>query len=213
MLVLCSGGLTGAALRDGVRQRLSGQHRAALVVTADPEYREENYHVPRCVGELDAMGLSVDIFDLDRQPAEALLEYDVVEFIGGNPFYLMSVIRRERCADVLRRLANEKVLIGWSAADFVFGPTLKLVHMYSPEMNFPGLTDLSALRLTDWEVLPHYRRFLTRFEAFEARCRAYEAENHVTVIRLNDGEGIVIDGQECVICREGRSPGESGDLR
>ncbi len=210
MLVLCSDGLTGAALLDGVRQRLNGQRRAALVVTADPEYREKNYHVPRCVEELAALNLTTDVFDLERQTEEELWAYDGVEFIGGNPFYLLSVIRRGQWEGVLRRLAEEKVLIGWSAAAFAFGPSLRLVYRYSPEMNSPKLTNLDALRLTDREVLPHYRRFLTRFEAFEARCRAYEAENHTSVIRLDDGEGILIDGEACVICRMDGSRGKGG---
>ena len=49
------------------------------------------------------------------------------------------------------------------------------------------------MALTDAQVLPHYSRFLTRFEGFEATCAAYERETGREVIRLDDGEGIMIN--------------------
>ena len=61
-----------------------------------------------------------------------LLHFDVVEFIGGNPYYLLDAIRRHHAEPVLQALARECCLIGWSAAAFVFGPTLALVDRYSP---------------------------------------------------------------------------------
>lgn len=90
-----------------------------------------NYHVPRCVSELQTLNLTVDIFDLDKQHADLLLNYDVVEFIGGNPYYLLDSIRKTNSVEVLRNIAATKILIGWSAAAFVFGPTLELVNRYS----------------------------------------------------------------------------------
>ena len=159
--------------------------------------------------ELEAHGLSVDIFDLDKDTPEKLLNYDVVEFIGGNPYYLLHSIRSCHAEEILQTIAMEKILIGWSAAAFVFGPTLELVNTYSPEMNFLGLTDLTALALTDVEVLPHYSRFCTRFDRFEQRCHKYEQQYHVNVIRLNDGDGLIISqtAQSLIRAeREGQGP-------
>ena len=195
MLVLCSNGLSSNALISRVREKLCDCKTAALVVTADNEYKENNYHVQRCIAELESLNLKVDLFDLDKQAAEELLSYDVVEFIGGNPYYLLQAIRNSHAEPVLRDIANNKILIGWSAAVFVFSPTLELVNRYTPEMNFMNLTDLTALGLTDIEVLPHYNKFLKRFEQFEEQCLAYEEEHRVKVIRLNDGEGIIINGE------------------
>ena len=201
MLVLCSNGLSSDMLLAQLSSKMADCKTAALVVTADNEYKENNYHVPRCVAELQSLNLNVNIFDLDKQPADLLLNYDVVEFIGGNPYYLLQAIQNSNSIDILRTIATTKILIGWSAAAFVFGPTLELVNCYSPEMNFMGLTDLSGLSLTDVQVLPHYSKFLTKFEQFEEKCRSYEQEHNVNVIRLNDGDGVFIDG--CVhICKQ-----------
>ncbi len=68
-----------------------------------------------------------------------------------------------------------------------------MVNMYSPEMKFPGLTDLRGINLTKVEILPHYNKFLDRFECFEEKCKAYEKKHAVEVIRLNDGECVFIE--------------------
>lgn len=130
-----------------------------------------------------------------------MLNYDVVEFIGGNPYYLLNSIRENNAIEILKDIAEHKILIGWSAAAFVFGPTLELVNCYSPEMNFLGLTDLRGLSLTDIQVLPHYSKFLSRFEQFEEICCSYEKDHNVKVVRLNDGEAVFIDS-EVYVCKE-----------
>ena len=201
MLVLCSNGLSSEKILAYIRDKIGFCQKAALVVTADNEYKENNYHVARCISELESLNLKVDIFDLDKQPADQLLDYDVVEFIGGNPYYLLNSIREKNATEVLKDIAINKILIGWSAAAFVFGPTLELVNCYSPEMNFLGLTDLRGLSLTEVQVLPHYDKFLSRFEKFEEKCCNYEKEKGVKVIRINDGEGVFVD-KEIIICKE-----------
>lgn len=177
MLILCSNGLSSENLLKNVEDRIGISKSAALVVTADNEYKEKNYHVCRCIKELESLELSVDIIDVDIQSFELLLNYDVVEFIGGNPFYLLNSIRVNNGIDLLRKIARDKILIGWSAAAFVFGPTLELVNMYSPELNFLKLEDLNGIRLTFVEVLPHYSKFKSRFDNFEERCLEYEKKS------------------------------------
>jgi len=201
LICLCSNGLTSKNLLTCISKNINDCKTAALVVTADNEYKENNYHVHRCIKELESLDLIVDVFDLDKQPSELLLTYDVTEFIGGNPFYLLHAIKKHNAINVLREIADNKVLIGWSAAAFVFSPSLELVNVYSPELNFIGLTDLKALALTKVEILPHYSRFINRFEFFEEKCCAYEEEHNAEVFRLNDGDGVFIDGEEILVCR------------
>lgn len=201
MLILCSNGLTSQIIRDELRKRLNLPCRAALVVTADNEYKEKNRHVERGISELEQLGMTVDWFDIDRHNSSMLLQYDVVEFIGGNPFYLLHSIRKHQCENIIKEIAERKILIGWSAAVFVFSPTLELVNRYSPEMNFLELKNLAALHLTDIQILPHYDRFLNRFDRFEERCCEYEFENHVNVIRIRDGEGVFIEDGKVRILR------------
>src|SRR5699024_1126939 len=104
--------------------------KAALVVTADPVYKERNYHVPRSVQQLEYLGCQVDIFDFDTMPAESLLSYQVVEMTGGNPYYLLASIRAHNAEPVLRKIAEVGLLIGWSAGAVVLGPTLDVADQF-----------------------------------------------------------------------------------
>lgn len=201
MIVLCSDGLSSHNLISELQPFLSQKHTAALVVTADHIYKENNYHVPRCISELESLGLTVSLFDIDIQDPGELVPYDVVEFIGGNPYYLLDSIRKHNAQRILKEIAETKVLIGWSAASFVFGPTLKLVDRYTPEMNFLKMADLSGLSLTKVEVLPHYQKFTQKFEHFEEICAGYEQQNQTNVIRLNDGDGVLLWKGRILICR------------
>ena len=200
MLILCSDGLSSNVLIDRVSQIANNCKTAALVVSADPVYKEKNYHVPRCVQELEALGVVVDIFDLDCQDCTLLHNYDIVEFIGGNPFYLLNAIRTCHCEDILQEIARQKILIGWSAAAFVFGPSLDLVNEYSPHMNFLKMTDLTGLSLTQHYVLPHYSKFLEKIHRFEEICHAFESKNHIRVLRISDGDGLFIQGNHIELC-------------
>ena len=200
MIFLCSDGFTSTSLTAAFGRYAPPHGKAALVVTADPEYKEQNRHVPRSQSELEGFGLSVEIVDIDKTDAAMLLSYDAVEFIGGNPFYLMHAIRRDDAEAVLQKLAQDKVLIGWSAAAMVFGSSLALAKEYTPEINFVGLTEMSGLCLSQTTILPHYSRFIRRYDRFEERCALYEQKSGRTVLRLNDGEGIIdFDGSITVI--------------
>ena len=88
MLILCSNGLSSNKIITTLQEKLQGLKKSVLVVTADNEYKERNYHVKRCIEELKSLNLCVDIFDIDYQDVNLLSKYDVIEFIGGNPFYL-----------------------------------------------------------------------------------------------------------------------------
>ena len=78
MIALLSNGITSEVLRNALREYIAPLSSAAVVVTADNEYKDRNYHVPRVIDELKEYGLNVDTFDLDTQDATELLKYDVL---------------------------------------------------------------------------------------------------------------------------------------
>ena len=193
MIALLSNGITSEALRNALRKYISPLSSAAVVVTADNEYKERNYHVPRVINELKELGLSVDTFDLDTQEAYELLKYDVVEFIGGNPYYLLNSIYVHNASAVIKQLAEEKVLLGWSAGAMVFTPSIEIVDKLTSEMNIVNLDDLDGLSLTNTHIIPHYNKFLKSFDKLEDICKAYEQEHNCSIVRLDDGDGMIIE--------------------
>ena len=193
MIALLSNGITSEALKNALSKYIAPLSSAAIVVTADNEYKERNYHVPRVINELKEFGLRVDTFDLDMQNATELLKYDVVEFIGGNPYYLLNSIRVHNASAVIKQLAEKKVLLGWSAGAMVFTPSIEIVDKLTPEINIVKLDNLDSLSLTNTHIIPHYNKFLKRFDKLEDICQAYEQDHNCSIVRLVDGDGIIIE--------------------
>jgi len=195
MIFLCSNGLTSLELLNEAKEYVGNAKKAALVVTADPEYKEKNYHVPRGLKELEFLGLEADIFDFDAQPAEQLSRYDVVELIGGNPYYLLHSIREHHGEGPLKQIAERGLLIGWSAGALVLGPTIAVIEQYHPQLNFLNLRDLTGLGFTDVQIMPHCNK------ENPEKAREYQRETGGNLIFLNDGEGAAVgpDGKVRVI--------------
>ena len=196
MLILTSNGLSSDNLIKRAKQYCTTLNKAVIVTTASVEYKENNYHIPRLTEELNSLGLSVELFDFDFQNPELLLNYDVVEINGGNPFYLLKYIRRTNCDAIMKKLIEEKIVIGISAGSIVMQKNINLVALYSPELNNSvNLTDLTGLGFSSIELLPHYSRYLTRFKNFEEIAKEYEIANNCEVIRINDGQAIILNSE------------------
>ena len=192
MIVLTSNGLSSEKLLCEMK-KLAISGKAALVVTADNEYKEKNYHVERLKNELKSLGFEVECFDFDTQSPEELISYDIIELIGGNPYYLLNSILTHGFVDVLRYFSDNKCIIGCSAGAVVLTPTLKLIDLFTPEMNIVNLYNLSACNLTDVQIFPHYTKLINRFDNLEEKISNYESTNQCEVIRLNDGKAIIIN--------------------
>lgn len=177
MILLTSNGLSSFDLLNVVQKAVKEREfkNAVIVVTADHEYKDKNWNINRLTQELNACGLSVDLFDFDIDSISVLNTYDVIEFNGGNPFYLLSKLKEYHMQSFLEDfLANNKIIIGISAGSLVLQKTIDLVNEYSSDMNFLNLKDLRGMNLVDIEVLPHYSKFINVFDRFEERCQLYE---------------------------------------
>lgn len=108
MIILASNGLSSAALLREAGKFVLAQGKAAIITTASLGYKEKDWHIPRLTKELKQLGLSVAYFDFDFEDVEALLSYDVVEILGGNPFHLLKHLQLEKNKAVLRKIAEKK---------------------------------------------------------------------------------------------------------
>lgn len=61
--------------------------------------------------------------DIDKDNCEQLLDYDIIEFIGGDPFYLLNSMNKCGCKDVLKKINRlrdgEALFISESNAEFI----------------------------------------------------------------------------------------------
>ncbi len=143
-------------------------------------------HIGKC-GYLCSLSVKLfdfKLFDLDKPSSKLLLNYDLVEFICRIPFYLLNLIQKNRTAEILREIATDKILIGWSIAAFVFDLMLERINCYSPKMKFLGLDSLEGLLLTQQELLPHYNKCIDKFYHFKEIYKSYEKQHIKKIIRL-----------------------------
>lgn len=197
MILLTSNGLSSQNLLNCVSEYSGDMRSAVLVTTASVGYKEKDKHIPRLSKKLRTLGLSVDFFDFDTDQPEKLLQYDLIEIIGGNPFYLLNSIGNSKAEKILETVAKEKFLVGISAGSLVLQRNIDLIAGYSLEMNEEvGLKDFTGLGLVNIEILPHYHRFLNVFERFEERAREYEIQNNCSVIRIDDGQGVLAENEK-----------------
>lgn len=200
MLILTSNGLSSDNLIEKMQEYCKALSNAVIITTASAGYKEKDWHIPRLTNELKLLGLDVDYFDFDYQKPELLLNYDVIELNGGNPFYLLRAIKNSNCKPILQKLVNEKIVIGISAGSIVMQNSIELIARYSPEMNDGiNILDLTGLGFSNIEVLPHYDRFINQIEEFEEQAREYEIANQCKVIRINDGQGVIVASNDYTI--------------
>ncbi|GFP76271.1 Type 1 glutamine amidotransferase-like domain-containing protein [Clostridium fungisolvens] len=197
MLILTSNGLSSDNIIKKMKEYCVSLSKAVIVTTASAEYKENDWHVPRLTEELKSLGLLVDYFDFDCQNPQLLLNYDVIEINGGNPFYLLNSMKKANCEDIMGKLIREKIVVGVSAGSIVLQNNINLIAQYSPELNYNvNLTDLSGFGFSPIELLPHYSRFITKFERFEEIAKEYETTNNCKVIRIDDGQAVIVDSRD-----------------
>lgn len=200
MLILTSNGLSSDNLIKRMKKYCLSLSKAVIVTTASVGYKENDRHIPRLTEELKSLGLIVDYFDFDFQNPELLLNYDVIEISGGNPFYLLKSMKKTNCEVIMKKLVQEKVVIGINAGSIVMQKNINLIAQYSPELNNGvNLKDFSGFGLSSIELLPHYSRLITRFKRFEETAKEYEISNNCEVIRIDDGQAVIVNSDDYLI--------------
>jgi dipeptidase E len=200
-IILTSNGLTSEPVINVYLDLFkSGYKKSAIIVTADPVYREKNRKAEATKRIFDEIGFETDFFDIEFTPPYLLSKCDIVFFIGGNPFYLLNQVRKSHAIDVLKELAKTDVVIsGSSAGSIILGRTIALIKEFDPQMNdMVGLTDFTGVHLTEINLCPHYSSYINRYENFEERICLVEKAVNINITRINDGEAIIINNDKLV---------------
>ena len=198
MIFLTSNGLTSEELRSEFITAIQGKgNRCAIIPTAMEKDKDHDQWLAQTKDSLEQYGLGCDYFYFGQHENEKLYDYDVVYICGGNVFYLMQMIKQCCSEEILRKIAQEKVVVGVSAGSLIMQKDLELIRDLIPRMNKRvKLKDLTALDITNnIEHLPHKTRYIGIIDAFEKRVKTYERKVGHKVICLEDGQGIIIDGE------------------
>lgn len=195
MIILASDGITGKNFAKYCKENIK-VNKSAFIVTALEDYKEKDFCVNRCVNELLQFSREVEIFDFDKSSPTELLKYDLICISGGNVFYLLNAIKKSNAQEILKEFASNRILIGWSAGACVLGPYLELVYEFEPDDRFGK--DFEGLNFCELEIMPHYNSYIYDFENFEERIKEYERKNNRKIVRISDGDGIILNEKDII---------------
>ena len=199
MIFLTSNGLTSEQLQNEFRKAIENRgRRCAIIPTAMEKDKEKDIWLEETKAELSGFGLDCEYFYFGTDDNSKLAEYDIIYICGGNVFYLMQEIKQCCAEEAIRKAAENSVIVGVSAGSLIMQENLDLIRELIPRMNKRvKLKDLTALNLTNGiEHLPHRTRYIGIIDAFEKRVKTYERKAGHSVVCLEDGQGIIINGNE-----------------
>lgn len=106
---------------------------------------------------------------------------------GGNTFTLLRNLRRSGLNEAIKKFAQRPdfVLAGFSAGAIILTPSIADAADYDD--NTVGLTDLTGLKLVDFEIWPHYT------PDYENELDFYRQSSANEVRPITDDEIVVID--------------------
>ena len=161
-LLLTSGGITNEsianALADLVAKPLS-QTKAAFIVTAQTS--PDSVYVPDTTSDQFEQLTSREIEYVIVDPArdadwrQQLEEVELIIIGGGNTFQLLDESRKSSFDNWLIDNIASKVYMGTSAGSIIMTPNIGIASVDDGDENTPGITDLTGLKLIDFEVSPH----------------------------------------------------------
>lgn len=173
--------------------------RVAVVVNATSTENKKLKKTNKVKDRLSSIGFDssrIEMFDLLKRNTADLHKFDIIYILGGNPFNLLAEVRSSGAEPVLEELAaNNKVLMGYSAGALLLGPNLDLMNAVDSLLGFNeiALKTLDCLNLYDFLIFPHYRDFTNQVPELIQMINNFEDTSTLEVVRLNDGQGIIIE--------------------
>lgn len=163
-----------------------------IITTASVEWKEKNKHAALAKRTLENMGFKkVAFLDVEFESPNKLKNFDVIYICGGNPFYLLYHLKKSGADKIIQKLADKEIiLVGVSAGATVLGPSIKIVQYFDNEKNIVKLKNLSALKLTDIIILPHYKT------EYENKVKDFEKKRRCKVTRIKDNQAVLIFGNK-----------------
>ncbi len=196
-LVLYSGGYSrdNRALAGEVGEVL--QRKRNPVVTfipgcaedADSDFRD----LQRTLGGSGIKKFRCTPVDLALSPKQTteLFQSDAIFIGGGNTFYLLHHLKKQRLLGKLREFVKEGgLLMGLSAGSILMTPNVMTAQVpnLDSDVNDVGLKDFRALGLVPFEFSPHYRSN----RGADSELLSHSNLSEHPIYACADGAGIVV---------------------
>jgi dipeptidase E len=190
-IILTSTGFENPEIMEVVKDfwRNDVADRKVAIITTASEKKEENEFAVLARLQFFEMGFkNVIFFDIEKQGSGELVEFDIIYVNGGNTYFLLYWAKKSGFDRMIVNFVERGGLyVGVSAGSLIVGPSIDVINYTGGDENLVGLKDFSGIGFINKAVVPHYNK-----EADESAILRYENNSGVEVVRLADGEAIVV---------------------
>ena len=126
-----------------------------------------------------------------------LADKQVIYFCGGNTFYLLDVVLKTGCSEIIKRKLNEGLIyMGSSAGSMIMGLRIDLVNEIDDRNKAPDLKSM-GLGITDFAILPHWGSEIFKAEYLRGAPSMYT--EGVKILPLTNYQYLWINGEDTKI--------------
>lgn len=129
---------------------------------------------------------------VSKTAREQIFSSDIVYLAGGNTFYFLHWLKKNKLLAPLKAFAKKGgVIAGLSAGALMFTPSIELAGYpeFEADENEVALKNLKGLGLLPFEFYPHFSPHSPRLIA---ALRDYSRKSKHTVLASQDGDGIIV---------------------
>jgi dipeptidase E len=155
------------------------------------------YFTPK-VKYYNELGISnIQYFDLDKEYDEIkindVFKSDAIHLSGGNTFYFLYLLKKRNLVRSLQLYVEQGgILIGISAGSIILSKTIDMAQFGDEDI--VGIADRSSLGIVDFQFMPHWSD--DESNKYLDLLKDYSKVKKTTIYACNDGDGIVIDGDD-----------------
>lgn len=135
--------------------------------------------------------------EYDETIIEELFSCDVIHLSGGNTYYFLNNLKKRGLTPKLKEFVEKGgVLIGVSAGGIIMSNTIDITTTdddLGGDQNDIGLTDFTALGLTDFDFFPHYTG---EDQEVTRRLQEYSSRVNSIVYACDDGSGLIVNDDD-----------------
>lgn len=205
--LLTSSGLTNTEIIDGLFEMVSKEQKninVAYIPTAlnmahtpDKRWAIENLKI------LDTLEIGIiDIVDFSAIPRDIWLprleQADVWFVEGGNPFHLLSEMKRVGFDEMIKKY-DDKIYVGSSAGSMILGKVI----VKNDKDNNDGYRCENGLGLVDFSIRPHaYQADKLHFtnELLSSLAKKHQSDFYV----IDDNSAVVVEGDKVSVVSIGK---------
>ncbi|MGA4709874.1 Type 1 glutamine amidotransferase-like domain-containing protein [Bacillus safensis] len=186
-------------LSDFAGESLKGK-RVTFFPTASA-VEEVTHYVEAAKEAFQQLGMQLETVQIDEQSVEEITQMikqnDVIYVSGGNTFYLLQELRKQRLDDVLKEEINKgKLYIGESAGSIIMAPSVEYISMMDDQEKAPELSLFQGFNEISRYPVPHMHNAYLG-EAAEQIIEKYQET--LDLCPLTDEQALLVTGEQAEV--------------